>query len=139
VRGTNRKWHFGFPGDRLRATRLSNILKEGVFAGGTNSPDKLKKWSGPARRECERLEWMVKDGMTPARAVKAATGDAAQLLGWQDRVDTIEPGKFADLIAIDGDPLKDITELQHVRFVMKGGVVVKNELDEAWDSADTNI
>jgi imidazolonepropionase-like amidohydrolase len=82
---------------------------------------------------------MVKDGMTPARAVKAATGDAAQLLGWQDCIGTIEPGKFADLIAIDGDPLKDITELQRVRFVMKGGVVVKNELDEAWDSADTNI
>jgi imidazolonepropionase-like amidohydrolase len=74
----------------------------------------------------KELEWMVKDGMTPAQAIRAATADAAQLMGWQDRVGTIEAGKLADMVAVEGDPLKDITELQRVRFVMKGGVVVRS-------------
>lgn len=76
----------------------------------------------------KELEWMVRAGMTPAQAIRAATADAAQLMGWQDRVGTIEAGKLADLIAVEGDPLKDITELQRVKFVLKGGAVVKNEL-----------
>jgi len=67
---------------------------------------------------------MVKAGMTPAQAIRAATADAAQLMAWQDRVGTIEAGKWADLIAVDRDPLKDITELQRVKFVMKAGLVV---------------
>lgn len=64
--------------------------------------------------------------MTPVQAIRAATADAAQLMGWQDRVGTIEAGKFADLIAVEDDPLKDITELQRVKFVMKGGLVVRS-------------
>ena len=74
----------------------------------------------------KELEWMTKGGMTPAQAIHAATIDAALLLGWEDRVGTIEPGKFADLIAVAGDPFKDIRELQRVEFVMKGGAVIKN-------------
>jgi imidazolonepropionase-like amidohydrolase len=69
---------------------------------------------------------MVKAGMTPAEAIRAATTDAARLMGWQDRVGTIEAGKFADLIAVDGDPLQDITELQRVKFVMKAGLVARS-------------
>jgi imidazolonepropionase-like amidohydrolase len=68
---------------------------------------------------------MVKLGLTPLQAVQAATVNAADLLGWSDRVGSIEPGKFADLIAVEGDPLKDVTTLEHVQFVMKGGVVYK--------------
>jgi imidazolonepropionase-like amidohydrolase len=71
---------------------------------------------------------MVRFGMKPADALRSATMVNAQLLGWQDRVGSIEKGKFADLIAVEGDPLSDITEMERVKFVMKGGEVVRNDL-----------
>ena len=67
-------------------------------------------------------------GMTPARAIQSATTINAEVLGWQNQIGSIEKGKYADLIAVSGDPLTDITELQRVKFVMKGGKVVKDEL-----------
>jgi len=67
----------------------------------------------------------VQAGMTPLAAIRSATVDGAQLLGWDDRIGAIEPGKFADLIAVAGDPLRDVTELERVRWVMKGGAVVR--------------
>jgi imidazolonepropionase-like amidohydrolase len=70
---------------------------------------------------------MVKLGLTPLQSIQAATVNAADLLGWPDKVGALEPGKWADIIAVDGDPLQDVTTLEHVKFVMKGGVVVKNE------------
>ncbi len=62
--------------------------------------------------------------------IRAITTNAAEMLGWQDRVGAIEPGKFADLIAVSGDPLADIHELERVRFVMKGGQVIRNDFVE---------
>jgi imidazolonepropionase-like amidohydrolase len=67
----------------------------------------------------------VKLGMTPLQAIRSGTVNASQLLGWSDRVGAIEAGKFADMIAVQGDPLKDITELERVQWVMKGGAVVR--------------
>jgi len=85
----------------------------GPFPHGTQTPE---------------FEYMVKFGMTPAQAIRAATSDAAQLMGWQDRIGSIQAGKLADLVAVAGDPLADITELERVQFVMKDGHVFKNEL-----------
>jgi imidazolonepropionase-like amidohydrolase len=63
--------------------------------------------------------------MSPIQAIQTATVNAADLLGWSDRIGSIEQGKFADIIAVNGDPTKDVTVLQNPVFVMKGGVVYK--------------
>jgi len=75
------------------------------------------------------FEWLVKrGGMTPARVIQAGTMTNAEAMGWQDQIGSVEKGKYADLVAVSGDPLADITELQRVKFVMKGGKVIKNEM-----------
>ena len=66
-------------------------------------------------------------GMTPLAALQSGTINAADLLGWKDKTGALDPGKWADIIAVNGDPLKDIKTLQTVPFVMKSGVVYKNE------------
>lgn len=71
--------------------------------------------------------YVSKYGMTPLAAIQSATLNAADLMGWTDRVGSLEKGKWADLIAVDGDPLGDVKLLQHIPFVMKSGVVYKNE------------
>jgi imidazolonepropionase-like amidohydrolase len=82
----------------------------------------------PHGTQTKEFSYMVKFGMTTTQAIRAATSEAAQLMGWQDRVGSVEVGKFADLVAVAGDPIADITELERVKFVMKGGQVFKNEL-----------
>src|SRR6202043_2267891 len=67
-------------------------------------------------------------GMTPLAALQTATLNAADLMGWSDKVGALDPGKWADIIAVTGDPLQDVKLLQHVSFVMKSGVVYKNEV-----------
>jgi imidazolonepropionase-like amidohydrolase len=69
---------------------------------------------------------MVQYGMTPMQAIQSGTAHAAALLGWEDRVGAIAPGLYADIIAVPGDPLRDIKQIERVAFVMKGGVVYKN-------------
>ena len=78
--------------------------------------------------EAKEFEYYVSYGMTPMQAIRTATTTAAELLGWSNKMGTVEAGKWADLVAVSGDPLKDITELQRVKFVMKSGMVFKNDL-----------
>jgi len=82
----------------------------------------------PHGSQTKEFGYMVKFGMTPTQAIRAATMGAATLMGWEDRVGSLEAGKFADMVAVKGDPTVDITELERVKFVMKGGQVFKNEL-----------
>lgn len=82
-------------------------------------------------KNAEELQSMTRRGLTTLEAIRAATTSAADLMGWPDDVGAVEAGKFADLIAVQGDPLEDITLLQHVKFVMKGGAVIKNDLNAA--------
>ena len=102
---------------------FGRALKKGVrIAAGTDAG------GFPWTQVSQALEfkYYVDFGMTPLQAIRSGTIVAAQLLGWGDRIGTVEPGKFADIIAVSGDPLTDITELQRVKFVMKSGVVYKN-------------
>ncbi|MGH9433412.1 MAG: amidohydrolase family protein, partial [Terriglobia bacterium] len=108
---------------KIHAASFKKALARGVkIAFGTDV--------GPFPHGTQAIEFaeLVKLGMKPAQAIQAATETAAQLMGWEDRVGSIEKGKFADLVAVSGDPLQDITELERVKFVMKGGVVVRNDL-----------
>jgi imidazolonepropionase-like amidohydrolase len=100
---------------------FKKALKGGInIAFGTDSG--VSKHGTNARE----FELMVKYGMSTAEAIKSATVNAAELLEMYDKIGSIENGKFADIIAIDGDPLTDITILQNVQFVMKAGVVYKD-------------
>ena len=76
---------------------------------------------GNGKQFAKEVEW----GMTPLQAIRSATTNAADLLGWQDKVGALKPGYFADMVAVSGDPLTDVSVLEHVGFVMKGGRVVR--------------
>ena len=107
--------------------RLKRAMKIGVkIAAGS---DMLFKFPGKTRGQASLLlyEALRDEGMPPVEIIRAATVNAAELLGWQDRVGTLEANKYADLIAVEGDPLKDITELQRVKFVMKGGQIIRDD------------
>jgi imidazolonepropionase-like amidohydrolase len=100
---------------------FEKAVKAGVkIAYGTDSGVYPHAFAG------RQMAKMVKHGMTPMQAIQSATTVSAELLGWEDRVGSIETGKFADLIAVDADPVEDITELERVTFVMKGGRVLKD-------------
>jgi imidazolonepropionase-like amidohydrolase len=93
--------------------RLAFGTDAGVYPHGDNG-----------RQFAKMVEW----GMKPIEAVRAATANAADVMGWSDRVGSLEPGHFADLIAVVGDPLSDIRVLESIKFVMKNGVVVRNDI-----------
>lgn len=99
---------------------VSRAFREGVkVAFGTDAA------VYPHGLNAREFAVMVKLGLTPLAAIQAATINAADLLGWSDRLGTVEPGKYADLIAVEGDPLSDVRVLESVKFVMKGGEVVR--------------
>ena len=83
----------------------------------------------PHGGNAKQFRHMVKWGLTPMQAIQSATVSAADLMGWQDKVGSISPGKMADIVAVSGDPLADVTLFENVVFVMKGGVVYRNQLE----------
>jgi imidazolonepropionase-like amidohydrolase len=80
---------------------------------------------------------MVKARLSRLAAIQAATVNAADLLGLSDKIGTIQPGKWADIVAVDGDPLEDVRRLETVKFVMKGGKVFKNDYTKVGTSNAT--
>jgi imidazolonepropionase-like amidohydrolase len=110
------------------ATFIQRVLKSGVkFAAGS---DMCWFYPGKTRGQASATIFanLHDAGMPPLDIIRAVTTNAAEMLGWEDRVGAVEPGRFADLVAVAGDPIADITELERVRFVMKGGQVVRNDL-----------
>src|SRR5439155_620966 len=113
------------------APRLQRYLNSGVkFAAGS---DMCWFYPGHTRGQAAAMMFsaLSKAGMPSLDIIRAVTQNAAEMLGWQDRVGSVEPGKYADLIAVSGDPIKDIGELEHIRFVMKDGLVIRSELPAA--------
>jgi imidazolonepropionase-like amidohydrolase len=109
----------------LQRENFAKAVKKGVkIALGTDAGG----FDWKVLNEAKEFEYYVQYGMTPMQAIHAGTSTAAELLGWSDRLGTIEAGKWADIVAVGGDPLKDIKEVENVKFVMKGGTVFKNEM-----------
>ncbi len=110
---------------RLQRENFKKAALAGVkIAYGTDAGVYPHGWNG------KQFFHMVRWGLTPMQAIQSATINAADLLGWDDRVGTIESGKFADIVAVRNDPLVNISELENINFVMKGGSVIKNETDK---------
>lgn len=109
------EWRIGITGKALEAAVPAGVK----IAFGTDAGVSLHG------RNADEFELMVAHGMTPATAIQAATVNAAELLGLRDEVGSLEPGRRADLIAVSGDPLQDVTVLKQVEFVMKDGRVEK--------------
>ncbi|MBX9868748.1 MAG: amidohydrolase family protein, partial [Burkholderiaceae bacterium] len=99
-----------------------------AFLGGAKMAFGTDAGVYPHGDNAKQFFYMVKYGMTPMQAIQSATVNGADLLGWKDKVGSIAVGKFADIIAVNADPIADVTALTKVSFVMKGGAVVKNEV-----------
>jgi imidazolonepropionase-like amidohydrolase len=122
----------GFPDKIIEKEKLIGLTQRQNFkkavAAGVKTAFGTDAGIFPHGWNAKQFAYMVEWGMTPTQAIQAATVNAADLLGWTDRVGSITAGKLADIIAVSTDPMADITALERVGFVMKGGVVVKNEL-----------
>jgi imidazolonepropionase-like amidohydrolase len=119
-----------FPMAEMSKASFQRALKAGVkIAFSVNATGAHGKQVGPYHGE-EGVEFktMVEYGMTPLQAMRSATSVGAENIGWKDRVGSIEKGKLADIVGVAGDPSKDVTELERVKFVMKGGQVFRNDL-----------
>jgi len=96
-----------------------------ALKAGLKMPMGTDAVAGAHGQNAREFAYRVRLGQTPMAAILSATKTAAEIMEWSDRVGTIEAGKLADLIAVAGDPLRDITELERVTFVMKGGTIYK--------------
>ncbi len=120
----------GYTDEVMRKVRWTNEVSRSMFGKAVAAGAKIANGSdtgiAPFGTEAKNLTCYVRFGMTPMQAIRAATSVAAEMIGWQDRVGHVAPGRYADLIAVPGDPTEDITLLEAVPFVMKGGAAVKD-------------
>jgi imidazolonepropionase-like amidohydrolase len=121
----------GFPEKIINKERMVGRLQRENFAKAVKAGVKIAYGTDagvyPHGGNGKQFFYMVKYGLTPMQAIQSATVNAADLLGWKDRTGSIAKGKWADIIAVYGDPTADVTILEHVKFVMKSGKVYKNE------------
>jgi len=119
----------GYSDETLRKTEMTNDRQRENFAKAVKAGVKIAFGTDsgiyPHGMEAKNLAFHVRFGQTPIEAIRSATLTSAELLGWEDRVGSLRPGRYADLIAVDGDPLDDVTVLEDVPFVMKGGATFK--------------
>jgi imidazolonepropionase-like amidohydrolase len=119
----------GWPEEILRKNRETTATQRAAFQRavslGVNIAYGTDSGVYPHGLNGMQLVSMVRFGMTPMQAIQSATINAAQMMDWEDRVGSIAPGKYADLIAVRGDGLADLRAFQQVDFVMKGGSVIK--------------
>jgi len=121
----------GIPDSEIERSRQMMKYRGATFrkalAAGLSIPFATDAGVFPHGQNAREFASRIAEGETPMHAIESATRVAAEAIDWSDRVGTLQPGKYADLIAVAGDPLADVTELQRVRFVMKGGVVHRDE------------
>ena len=119
----------GYSDETLRKTEMTNDRQRENFAKAVEAGVRIAFGTDsgiyPHGMEAKNLAFHVRFGQTPIEAIRSATLTSAELLGWEDRVGSLRPGRYADLIAVDGDPLDDVTVLEDVPFVMKGGATFK--------------
>jgi imidazolonepropionase-like amidohydrolase len=130
----------GLPVENLEKEKMVGRLQRENFAKAVKAGAKMAFGTDaavyPHGDNARQFAFMVKYGMTPAQAIRAATSNAADLIGRASDVGTIAAGKYADIIAVDADPLADVRALEHVSFVMKGGVVYKDKGIETHPAGD---
>jgi len=123
---------FGLPQENIDKEKMVGRIQRETFQKAVNAGVKMAFGTDagvyPHGDNAKQFVTMVKFGMTPAQAIRTATQNSADLIGRSKDVGTIEVGKYADIIAVSGDPLQDVTVLQNVGFVMKGGVVYKDKI-----------
>ncbi len=123
---------FGLPKENVEKEKMVGRLQrenfERAVKGGAKMAFGTDAGVYPHGDNAKQFFYMVKFGMTPVQAIHAATSSAADLIGRAKDVGTVEAGKYADLIAVSGDPLQDVRALENVSFVMKGGVVYKDSI-----------
>ena len=119
----------GYSDEVMRKTELTNDAQRENFGKAVKAGVRIAFGTDsgiyPHGMNAKNLAFHVRFGQTPIEAIRSATIVSAQLLGWDDRIGSLEPGRYADLIAVEGDPLEDVTVLEDVPFVMKGGEVLK--------------
>ncbi len=118
----------GWPADTMRKMEESQVGAEAVVRKAVQRGVRIVFGTDsgvyPHGLNARQMAWYVRCGMTPLEAIRSATIVAAECLGWSDRIGAVAPGRFADLVAVDGDPLADVTVLEHPAAVLKGGEVV---------------